>query len=189
MLCDDWQLEHEGRSSSTRRCRLHPDAPTVRLGESARDCETKAASAPDAGSPLERVEDPVSVGLGDTGASVVNADDGPSRGRSGQHFDRIGRGRELQGVLDQVDEHPLDVRCVDAKRRQVRWQRHLNTIGVRAELLERPRQQRVHRPQLRLAQGRTGFEPREIKEVFDESLEAAHLDPNRLEELSPLHRA
>ena len=50
-----------------------------------------------------------------------------------RHFDRIGRG-ELQGVLDQIDEHTLDLCCVDAKRRQFGGSVTSNTIGVRAEL-------------------------------------------------------
>ncbi len=72
---------------------------------------------------------------------------------------------------------------VDPNRLQVGRQLDIDTISVRAELLERPREQRVDRPQFRLPERGASFEAGEVKQVVDESLASPQLDPDCLEKL------
>ena len=105
--------------------------------------------------------------------------------RARRDRDGIGRRRELQRVLQQVHEHTLDLRGVDADRQGGRFlKRDRDTIGLAAELFERPGEHDVDGPHLGTAHGRARIEPREIEQVLDKPLEAMHLDSNRLRQRS-----
>src|SRR5256885_11325393 len=80
----------------------------------------------------------------------------------------------------------MDLRTVDANEPDLDGDVCLDSVGFAAELLERGSKQRVDRPQLGRPSRRAGFESRQIEQILDEPLEAADLDPDRLEELIPL---
>ena len=113
--------------------RLGPDAAAVRLREAAGDRETEPgaprALATDA---VERLEDPLELLLGQAGAVCRRRGRATSRrvavtrtlhGRSGR--------RELERVLDQVDEHALDLDRVDPDDRDLVRERHLDPLRLR----------------------------------------------------------
>ena len=69
-------------------------------------------------SALECGEDPLAV-LGRHAGSVVANADLYAPGCTGANFDEVGRRRELQCVLQQVDQDPLDVCGVGKDGRNV----------------------------------------------------------------------
>ena len=89
---------------------------------------------------------------GDTGAVVATRSRTSPLGR-GRHVDGVGRRRELERVLEQVDERALDLRRVDADRRQVAGSDE-STRSAPARALERPRDAAVDGPELRLRRRR-----------------------------------
>ena len=67
-------------------------------------------------------------------------------------------------VLEQVDQDPADMRCIDLDRRQIG--RHIDRDGAFVvELVERRADELVHRPELALRIGGAGLEPREIEQI------------------------
>ena len=138
--------KHEGGSLTD--VRLGPDTPAVCLGEPTADGKAEPDSAGFARAVLEGLEDPVQFARADAWALVGHTEEHlVSRRRCGDTDSRT-VGRELQRVLEQIDQYPLDLACVDSYRRIRFRQRDDDSVAL-AELGERCSDELVDRPQLR----------------------------------------
>ena len=152
-----------------------------------------ASPSPDPRSPLtarpanERLEDALALVSGDAGAAVDHAnDDLAVLSRRTQRDPRVGR-RELQRVLDQVDEGALELGGVDLDRRESGPAASTSTrssSGV--EHVEGAGDEPVDRPQLPSWRGRARLESRELEQVRDQPVESPHLREDRGDELFPI---
>ena len=138
------------RSARRRRIVLGPDARAVRLGEPARDREPEPGAAGVGPSPRWNGSKTTSRSSAETpgpSSRTWTSSSSPSA-LDVQADRRVGR-RELQRVVEQVDEHALDLdrrrRAPAARRRRARS----TTRSPREpELLERARDEIVDRPEL-----------------------------------------
>src|SRR4051794_15044803 len=115
----DRQLDHE-RGRLVRQ-RLDPHPAAVGLHKAARDREpqTGAAVARGLGArAVERLEDPLLLGLGDAGPAVHDADQDAPADVARAHGHGMPAGMAV-GVLEQVREGALELGGVGAHRRQV----------------------------------------------------------------------
>jgi hypothetical protein len=103
-----------------------------------------------------------------------------------QDLNGVGRRRELERVLEHVDEHALDLRRVGADDLRITIDGDNDARCLHPELLERALDEQIDRPGLGPAKRRAGLEAREVEQVVDEALESPDLDPDRLEELVPV---
>jgi hypothetical protein len=161
----------------------------VRLGEAARDREAEARAVA-----VERLEDPLELLRAEAGACVEHLEPEPVAA----YLDAAGR--ELERVLDQVREHPLDLGGVDLDRRQVVLELDVDAVGA-GEPVERLSDELVHRPELGTRCRGARLEARQVEQVRDEALQPPALEPDRLEQagsvvlverepgvLEPVHR-
>ncbi len=163
--------------------RLGPDAARVGLDEAAGDRKAEAGtSRRHPADAMERLEDPLTFLFGQPGALVDDPDHHFAPRRGDAHRDgRLGRG-ELDRVLEQVHERPLDLDRIDEDDRDVIGDDGLDPVCVRHQV-ERLGDQLVDCPQLLHGLCCAGLQAREVEQVGDETLEAPRLDRDRLQEL------
>ena len=94
-------------------------------------------------------------------------------------------GRELQRVLDHVDERPLHLCRVGPDRWEVGRYLDADAVAV-AQVVERELGQRIGRPDGLRGSGRPCLKARQIEHVLDVSLEPLELVSNRFQKLRPL---
>jgi hypothetical protein len=130
---------------------------------------------------MKGLEDAFALLLGHTRPAIDDADDQllPRRGDADLHV--LGRRRELERVVEDVDEDPLDLKRIDAYGRCLARNAHVHTIAI-VDLVQGPGDELVRRPDLGSGRRGTRLEPREVEQVVDEALEPAVLDSDRLEE-------
>ena len=127
---------------------------------------------------VEGLEDPLELALVSRGRGPRHARRVPFSPSA--ELDRSGR-RELEGVVEQVDEHALDLGAVDPTGGD-RRQRDRDAVGSGAEVAESPADERLDRPQLRPRLCSAELEPREIEQVGDEPIEPPRLHVDRREQ-------
>ena len=101
--------------AATRPRRGHRSPPRSRWRSRARGRRPSSALA---GTRVERLEDPLELPGADPGPWSTTRRSPPPRRRD-SHMDRVVRRGELERVLEQVDEHPLDLRGVDTHERRL----------------------------------------------------------------------
>ena len=106
----------------------------------------------------------------------------------GAHLDGVGGRGVAERVLDQVDEHTLDLRRVDAHRGALVGQRRDDAVAVGADRLQRTPDELVHRPELDDRARGAGLEPREVEQVRDQPVEPPRLGADRREQLVAIAR-
>ena len=132
---------------------------------------------------LERLEDPLALVGRHARAVVDHAHERLRRRRGDLDAHRLARRRVLERVLEQVDEHALDLVGVDADGRRLVGQRTSTRRAVRAELVERAGDELVELDELRLGLGGAGLEAREVEQVLDEVVEPVGGGEDRREQL------
>ena len=190
MLSAERKLDDERRRLVGQR--LDPDLAAVGLDEPAHDREAEAGAAVAGGlgaGAVERLEDPLALGLRDAGAAVDEAQQDAPADVAGADRDRVAA-RVAVGVLEQVRERPLELGGVGADRRQVGVDRDLERrpAGGRGRRSRRRATSSIERP-LGVRLGGVGLQPREVEQVVDQPREAARLVGDRGGELGALARA
>ena len=161
--------------------RFRPEAAPVRLGEAARDREPE----PGARRPPRRARTartrPRRRQRACPGPSSATRTTTVSPFAVAVDADVPRRSRMAVGVLQEVDEDPPHLPCVDLDRGEIG--RHVDRgAAVVMKLVERRADELVHRPELALRIGGARLQPREIEEVAHHPIEAGRLDPDRLDE-------
>ena len=132
-----------------RPVRLGPSTAAVRLRKAADDREAEPSAWPlgCARAALERLEDRKEVFRRQAHPLVPDSDDhftalGVDRHRN----PRLGRG-ELDRILEQIDERPLNLAGVDVDRRSHREVRP-SPVCIEPRRIKGPPHQLIHRPKL-----------------------------------------
>ena len=84
----------------------------------------------------------------DPGAVVGDSQKDVVTRRVGAHLDAVRDRRELQRVLEQIDERMLDLGGIHADRRRIVRQQHVDAVVLRADRFEGSCDQPVHGPEL-----------------------------------------
>ncbi len=175
------QGEHEGRALPCEGLGPHP--PAVGLGEAPRDRKAEPGTLDIAQrSALEGREDPLDL-LGREAGAVI---DDPHQGLSRRRADDDVRGvvgRVLDGVLDQVGQHPLDLIRVDPDDGGDRRQRHLDAVSGMPEAAQRLDDEAVGSPDLGLGHRGAGLQAREVEQVRDQAVEPPRLAEDAVEQI------
>jgi hypothetical protein len=128
---------------------------------------------------LKRLEDREEVFGWHADSLIANSDDHFTALDVDGDGDAALRRRELDRVLEQIDERPFDLAGIDFDHRHLIRQRNRDARGVEAERVESPAHQFIHRPELRTSVDRTHFEAGEVEKVGDEAVEPLRLEPDR----------
>src|SRR3954470_7545650 len=132
---------------------------------------------------LERLEDPLHVVAVQPGATIADPDEDVVTGARAHELDPGGRRREPESVLEYVDEHPLELRRVDADQRRLVVQGDCDACRLDTHAVERAGDELVDWPQLPLRASCSGFKAGEIEQVRDQALQPGGLEADRLEQL------
>jgi len=156
---------------------------TTSSDSSSRKCPPRTtASLLSAASSSRSGSDALQLRLGDSRPAVDDADEHLASCRRHAHVDGLpGRG-ELERVLEQVDEHALQLDRVDLHHRGVVGEGELDPARLGAELVERLRDEPVHGPELAVRLRRARLQAGEVEEVADDALQPLHLVPDRLQQ-------
>ena len=170
--------QHEARALAGR---IPPAAASVRLCEAPCDREPEPAARGSAAALLERLEDSLAALLRRARAR------GRRRGRaldlaSCSPSSTGSAGRELQGVVEQVHEHALDLRAVDLDRLEVRPAARPRRAPPRRRALRAPCRPTSRPSTARVRRGRPTLEAREVEEVRDQTIQAPRLGVDRVEQ-------
>ena len=95
---------------------------------------------------------------------------------------RVGR-RELQRVVEEVHERTLDLRRVGVHRRGIAVELGDDALTAWTELLERPGDEIVGRPQLLMRCRGAALQAREVEQVADDPVEPLGFATDRLDEI------
>jgi hypothetical protein len=98
---------------------------------------------------FEGLEDALQLALAQPRPVVDDAQNDLAVELVARQLDRSVR-RELESVVDQVDENVLDLDAVDLDRVETRRERDLDALGARSEFAQRLPDERLERPELRL---------------------------------------
>ena len=89
----------------------------------------------------------------------------------GAHLHRCPGRRKLQRVVEQVHEDALDLHRIDPDGRRVGVDVGCHALGLWAELLDRPTDELLRWPQLRMRRGDPAVETRQVEQVADDAVE------------------
>ena len=167
----DPRRHRSGSAASVNRAHVPPPSRAssssshpVHLREAACDRQPEPGAARAAGvSARERLEQRGRIGAAQAAAAIEHLE---------QHLGFLPRShparrscaRELQRVVEQIHEHPLQLDRVDPHGRQVGGHRHRHPLGL-ADLVERLTDEIVDRPQLRMRPRRSCLQAREVEQV------------------------
>ena len=139
---------------------------------------------------VEEIEDPPPLGLGDPGSAVADVEHQRVVHAPGVDLHRCARGRELGGVLQDVEESLLDQRGVDEEGREVRCKADRDL--ERREEPAQPRHGRVEDlleadPVALEPQG-TRAQPGHVEEVLDVAIESLAFAADRVDQIPAIGR-